>query len=176
MTAALAVLLAVLAAALGLPHSTNTAVPTPIGVGLRYTLAPGPPRAGLRDPCLAGRTARFATHVELFARGRAMLLPVGIGSAPGCRHSVWTSEPTGVIHVGAGTRDFGPVVCDLGTTTHVASAGGIPLPAAGARVPGWPAGRGVTRAACVLRPHGEVVVELGRYIPPHRFYLFPEGT
>ncbi len=107
MTAALAVLLAVLAAALGLPHSTNTAVPTPIGVGLRYTLAPGPPRAGLRDPCLAGRTARFATHVELFARGRAMLLPVGIGSAPGCRHSLWTSEPTGVIHVGAGTATLG---------------------------------------------------------------------
>ncbi len=28
----------------------------------------------------------------------------------------------------------------------------------------------------VLRAHSEVVVELGSYIPPHRFYLFPEGT
>jgi hypothetical protein len=175
MTAALAVLLAVLAMALGLHRSTNTAVPTPIGVGPRYALAAGPPSVGAADACIAGRSARFATHVELFARGRAMLIPVGVGVAPGCRHGLWTSEPTGVVHVATGSATLGRLFAVWGQplTTHrlagFTARSPVRVYVDGRRVSGPPGG-------VALRPHGEVVVELGRHIPPHRFYLFPEGT
>jgi hypothetical protein len=175
MTAALAVLLAMLATALGLPHSTNTAVPTPIGVGPQYTLAPGPPSVGAADACVPGRTARFAIHVELFARGRAMLLPVGVGVAPGCRHGLWTSEPTGVIHAAIRSATLGRLFAIWGQplTAHrlagFTSRQPVRVYVDGRRVSGTP-------GSVPLRPQGEVVVELGRYIPPHRFYLFPEGT
>jgi hypothetical protein len=30
-------------------------------------------------------------------------------------------------------------------------------------------------AAVPLRRHAEIVVEIGRYVPPHRFYVFAGG-
>ena len=152
MTAALAVLLAVLAAALGLPHSTNTGRPdsdrgrAPLyartGSAPRGTARPMPRRAHgpVRDPC-----GTVCTGAGDAAAGRHRKR-AGVSSQR-VDERADRSDPRRRRH-----RDFGPVVCDLGTTTHVASAGGVPLPAAGTRVPGWPAGRGVTRAAaCCVR-------------------------
>jgi len=49
------------------------------------------------------------------------------------------------------------------------AAGPVRVYVDGVRVHGSPQSVG-------LRPHSEVVVELGGYVPPHRFYIFPEGT
>lgn len=175
MTSALAVLLAVLAAAIGALASHDTAIPTPIGVGAGYTLAPGPPNQGVNDACVAGRSPRAAAHVELFARGRALLIPVGVGVGQGCRYSLWTSEPTGVVHLGSARPTLGRLFALWGQPLAGRRLAGftskqpVRVYVDGVRVHGDP---GRVR----LRAHGEVVVELGRYIPPHRFYLFPEGT
>ena len=175
MTSALAVLLAVLSAAFGMPNSSTAAVPTPIGVGTAYTLAPGPPSRGVGDACTTGRSAVSAAHVELFAHGRALLIPVGVGVGQGCRHSLWTTEPTGVIHMSGGAATLGQLFAIWGqplSRSRLAgftAAGPVRVYVGGRRVHGPP-------GAVALRPHSEVVVELGGYVPPHTFYVFPEGT
>lgn len=175
MTSPLAVLLAVLSAAIGVLNSSTTAVPTPIGVGTAYTLAPGPPLSGTGDACTAGRVADSAAHVELFAQGRALLIPVGVGVGHGCRRSLWTTEPTGVIHMSGGEATLGRLFAIWGQPlSHnrlagFTAAGPVRVYVDGVRIHEPP-------QSVALRPHSEVVVELGGYVPPHRFYIFPEGT
>lgn len=175
MTSPLAVLLAVLSAAIGVLNPSTAAVPTPIGVGAAYTLAPGPPLRGAGDACASGRSAVSAAHVELFAQGRALLIPVGVGVGQGCRHSLWTTEPTGVIHMSGGEATLGRLFAIWGqplSRHHLAGFTGarpVRVYVDGVRIQGSPQSIG-------LRPHSEVVVELGGYVPPHRFYIFPEGT
>ena len=149
MTSAMAVLLAVLSAAIGVLNRSTTAVPTPIGVGAAYTLAPGPPLSGAGDACTAGRSAVAAAHVELFAQGRALLIPVGVGVGRGCRHSLWTSEPTGVIHISGGGATLGRLFAIWGQPlahnrlAGFTAAGPVRVYVDGVRVSGTPAvGRG----------------------------------
>ncbi len=167
----LAALVALLA---GAPDHMQLPVPTPIGVGPAYTLAPGPAKAGA-GTCLPHRRAVSAAHVELFARGRALLLPPGIGVGDGCRYAVWTSEPTGVIHVarpGLTLRDLFAVWGQPLARHRLAgfdSATPVRAYVDGRRVRG-PVGD------VRLGRHAEIVVELGHWIAPHSFYVFPEGT
>ena len=166
-------------------------VATPIGRGPAFELGTGAradrgaPIAGLRCAAAAGRWQD--AHVEVFARGRVLLLPPGIGvarprQATGaairggrCSYPVRTTDPTGVVRYRPGR---GLVLADL------FAVWGQPLgrhrvcgfrAAAAVRV--YVGGRRVTGApgAVPLRRHAEIVVEIGPYVPPHRSYVFAGG-
>src|SRR5919206_1398323 len=95
-------------------------IPTPIGVGPRYH-PPAAPAGVLRGEPVEGLRCRadgprFGIHVELFAHGRVVVVPAGIGvAAPrrragafvrprGCSYAVRTTGPTGVLEIRRGTR------------------------------------------------------------------------
>lgn len=146
-------------------------IPTPIGFGPRYQLAPGPPDQGTRVTCRRVETESQQAHVELFANKFVLLLPKGIGAGGGCSYPVSTREPTGVVEFVPAAK---PTLGDL------FDVWGQPLSARGfagfrGRVSAWVGGRrwrGDVRAI-PLRRHAEIVVEVGGYIPPHTFFLFP---
>ena len=163
-------------------------IPTPIGFGPRYRLDPAPAAvvhaaAVGRFACSAGSPRRELAHVELFANGRVLLLPAGIGMAPPlerngayvtgarCSYPVRTAQPTGVVEFVAGA---GLTVGDL---FRIWGQPLEPRRLAGFRgaVGAWVGGRrwrGDPRAI-PLRRHAEIVLEVGGYIPPHTFFLFP---
>jgi hypothetical protein len=165
----------------GLPQSV---IPTPIGVGPGYRLAPGAHRlAGLR--CSARPARRFGVHLELFARRRVVIVPAGIGQrAPlgrrgrrlvgACSLPLRTAEPTGVVEIAAGARPLtlGDLFRVWGQPLGARRLGPFRAP-----VRAWVGGRAwhgpVT--AIPLGRHAEIVVEAGGFIPPHPAYLFPAG-
>jgi len=128
-------------------------IPTPIGVGPRYH----PP--AVHAPCPRPPAQRM--HLELFANGRVVLIPTGIGC--------WTRDPTGVVHHrrGATLADFFRAWRQkLGPRRLLSFAGPVLAFRNGVHVHGDP-------ARIPLRDGDEVVLEIGGYIPPHRSYLFP---
>jgi hypothetical protein len=151
-------------------------IPTPIGFGRRYQLASGPPMAHVRLGCSPANTTKQAeqAHVELFANKRVLLLPKGIGAGEGCTYAARTSEPTGVV-------DFIPAAKP--TLGDFFDVWGQPLSTRGfagfrGAVSAWVGGRrwhGDVRGI-PLRRHAEIVVEVGGYIPPHTFFLFPRRS
>jgi hypothetical protein len=165
--------------------------PTPIGRGPMYRPPPGAvATSGApigRFRCgPAGPTGDVA-HVEVFARGRVVIIPPGVGvgspqlsgaSVVGgrCRYPVSTADPTGVVQVARGVH---------ATLGSLFAIWGQPL--GGHRVCGFRSRRPVVvyvdgrrwagRARAVpLHPYSEVVVEIGRRVPPHTTYLFPESA
>ena len=181
---------AVAAVAHARPHGDPEAmpVPTPIGVGPNFTLAAGPPAAVPGLGCTTGRRSRRSVHVELFARGRALLLPAGIGvgrprrMAAGtvvggrCRYPLATLDPTGTVRIAVSrTMHLGDLFRVWGQplTAHrlcgFRSAAPVRVYVDGRR---W---RGAVRAI-PLRRHDEIVVEIGPYVRPHARYVFPEGV
>lgn len=162
-------------------------IPTPIGVGPQFRLARAPQRVLDGAPvgrfrCTASPAQRVSVHIELFANGRVLLLPAGVGMAPPlrrdgayvvrsrCSYALRTTAPTGVVEVAPRTS---ATVGDLfrlwgqpltrsrlaGFRGHVrAYVGGVP----------W---RGDVRAIPLER-HAQIVLELGDYVRPHRFFLF----
>ena len=162
-------------------------IPTPIGAGPRYhpPAAPAPVLRGSplgRFGCEATPTPRTRVHVEVFANRRVLIVPAGIGMAAPlvqdgayvvrarCSYAVRTRAPTGVVEVVRGRA------VTIGDLFHV---WGQPLMRgrmAGfdGRVRAYVAGtrwRGDVRAI-PLRPHAQIVLEVGGYVPPHRFFLF----
>jgi hypothetical protein len=145
-------------------------IPTPIGFGPRYRLDSGPP-AKTRLACVAAEATREVAHVELFANKLVLLLPKGIGVGRGCNYPLRTTAPTGVVEFVPAER---PTLGDL------FDIWGQPLSARGfagfhGTVSAWVGGkrwRGDVRAI-PLRRHAEIVVEVGGYVPPHTFFLFP---
>ena len=128
-------------------------------------------------------------HVELFARGRVVIMPAGIGVARpwarsgayvlprGCSYATRTLEPTGVIEVRRGSHltlgDFFRIWGQPLSATRLAgfkTTGSAPVRAyvAGRR---W---RGSLRSI-PLRRHAQIVLELGPFITPHRAFLFRPG-
>jgi hypothetical protein len=185
--------LLLLASLLGTAPAPSPPVATPIAVGPRYQLpaTTGATRRAAALGTLACRPAKrvlHMAHVELFVRGRAVLLPAGIGVAPPaplsagrvlggrCRYPVSTADPTGVISVNqAGRRTLGQLFRiwgqPLGNHRLLGFRSHAPLRAfVGGRA--WH--RDVRRIP--LRGRSEIVIELGRLIPPHSFYLFSEPT
>jgi hypothetical protein len=190
-----AVLLLLLAALVGSPSSSTRQmpVPTPIGVTAGYRVQPATTATRGGDPvggfiCRIGGGRGFPVHVELFVHGRALLLPAGIGiAAPfreadgtvtplGCTYPFFTIDPTGVVEVTAG----GP-----STLADVFRIWGQPLTRH--RLLGFRSRRPLTAFVdgrrwhgdprrIALRPRSEIVVELGRLVAPHSFYLFPAGA
>jgi hypothetical protein len=190
----IAIVLGVLASLLGgSPPAGHQAAAmpemTPIGVGARFRLpAAGPAvrhRAAVGGLSCSQPAARVAAaHVELFANGRALLLPPGIGVAPpvarvgarivsgGCGYPLRTLDPTGVVWLGRGRG------LTLGSLFKV---WGQPLRShrlAGfrSRSPVRVYVDGVRRTGSAgstpLTNRAEIVVEIGRYIRPHTMFGF----
>jgi hypothetical protein len=188
--AALRLLAAALLGGVGPPHAPAP-VATPIGRGPAFELTTGAradrgvPIAGLRCKAAAGRWED--AHVEVFARGRVLLLPPGIGVA-GPRHAVGaairggrcsypvrTTDPTGVVRYRPGRAlELGDLFAVWGQALSrhrvcgFRSAASVRVYVGGRRVAGGP-------GAVPLRRHAEIVVEIGPYVPPHRFYVFAGG-
>jgi hypothetical protein len=168
-------------------------VPTPIGVGPRFhpRAAPnavlrGQPIRGMR--CRSGGR-RFGVHLEVFARGRVVIVPPGIGvAAPrarvgayvrprGCTYPTRTLEPTGVVEVRRGDRlTLGDLFAVWGQPLSATRLVGFSTRRS-APVRAYVAGRrwrGSPRTIPLLR-HAQIVLELGRYIAPHSSFRFRRG-
>ena len=155
----------------------------PIGHGPAFAPPARGPVLGRCRPVL-GR--RVGVHVEVFAANRVVLVAAGIGvrgpvrrlegriSAARCFGELVTLEPTGVVLLAPGTR---ATVADLfrswgrplGPRRLLSFTGRVRVYLGGRRVR-EPAGR------VSLTPHGEIVLEVGPYVPPHASYHFPPGA
>ena len=153
-------------------------LPTPIGIGPRFHLNAVSPAVGRSAPigrfrCRRRSGARTVAHVELFALRRVLILPAGIGtSRKRCSYAVRTREPTGVLEfVSAADLTLGDLFNVWGqplTRTHMAGfRGEVRVYVAGHRRRGDP-------RSVPLTPHGQIVLEVGGYVPPHPSFLFPE--
>ncbi len=164
------------AAALVLPPSVH---PWPIGSGPGYfppartaTVAAGKPVAGLR--CGSPGTA-FRIHLELFANRKVVVVPAGIGVSGSCVYPVRTTNPGGVVEVARGAKlhvaDLFRVWGQPLATRRLAGFSSTRLVRAyvGGQLVRGPIG------AIPLAPHAEIVLELGPYLVPHSFFLFPGG-
>jgi hypothetical protein len=167
--------------------------PTPIGRGPRFHPPPAPAavvRGDRLGDLRCGRNQpRFGIHLEVFARGRVVVVPSGIGVARpfardgafveprGCTYPVRTRAPTGVVEVARGrTLWLGDLFDVWGqplARTRLAGFTTTTRRPVRAYVGGrrW---RGALREI-PLRRHAQIVLELGAYIPPHRRFLFPSG-
>jgi hypothetical protein len=167
------ILLAALAAFSG--GGDPSIVPIPIGPGPRYRppaiVRDGAPVGALR----CGKPGKtFRVHIELFAQRLVVVVPKGIGIArSGCVYPARTLVPTGVVEVERGAKlTLGDLFRiwgrKLGTHSLLTFRSKQPVQAfvAGRRWDG-PAGE------IPLAPNGQIVVEIGGYVPPHKTYLFP---
>ncbi len=178
---------------LGLVVGT-TPIPTPIGVGRLFH--PGPSNTAVtrgspvgRLTCSAPEQRRAGIHLEVFAHGRVVIVPAGIGIAPPlrrngvyvlfgrCSYPVRTREPTGVIEIDRTQRlTLGDFFAVWGRPLTARRLLGFSAAAAD-RVRAYVNGRrwrGDARTI-PLRRHDEIVLEVGPAIPPHVSYRFPKG-
>ncbi len=149
--------------------------PWPVGPGPRYQ----PPAAAKPAPGLAcgPRAPSFRVHLELFAGRKVIIVPAGIGAVAqsGCVYPLSTAGPDGVVSVARGRAlTLGDLFRVWGQPLGAHSLAGFtsrtPLRAyVGGRLVKGPV------AAIRLTPHAQIVLELGGYVPPHPFFLFPGG-
>jgi hypothetical protein len=155
----------------------------PIGRGAAFH---PPARGPVPGECRSDLGAREGAHVELFARNRVALVAAGIGvrgpvthsggriTAARCYGDLVTLEPTGVVLVRRGVpatladlfRAWGQTL-----TSHrlLSFHGRVRVYVDGRARPGPP-------GTVTLRRHGEIVLEVGPYVPPHPAYHFPPGA
>jgi hypothetical protein len=169
------------------PPAALLAEARPIGRGARFQPRAAGPVVG---PCRRSLGRREGVHVELFAADRVVLVAAGIGTRPprrlsegrissaSCYGELVTLDPTGLVLVRAGSQ---PVLADLfrawgqplssrQLASFSASArGSVSVFIDGRRWAGTP-------DQVPLRPHSEIVLEVGPHVPPHRAYTFPPGT
>jgi hypothetical protein len=172
--------------------ASPSVIPVAVGAGAAFrpparpaAVAAGQPVGELR--CRADGS-RFAVHVELFARGRAVVVPAGIGVADpsrshlgtvvagGCSYPLRTLTPTGIVGVRVGSMlrlaDLFRIWGQPLTATRLGpfrSAAPVRAYVGGKRYPGDVARLPLTSGA-------EIVLELGAYVPPHPSFLFPKGS
>jgi hypothetical protein len=155
----------------------------PIGDGARFHPPVRGPEVGA---CRRGLGPRQEAHVEVFAAGRVLIVPAGVGLrrpldvSPGrvigarCYGAVVTLDPTGLVLVRPGSplqlsdlfRAWGQRL----TPSRLAAFSG--------RVRAFVDGRSWTGApaSVPLAEHAEIVLEVGPYVPPHASYAFPPGV
>jgi hypothetical protein len=193
MTALAVAVRLLVAALLGAAHPATGPAPvvTPIGRGARFDLPTGA-RADRgaaigRLRCTAPGGGWADAHLEVFARGRVVIVPPGVGIAlprrqvgaavrgGRCWYPVRTTDPTGVIRYRPGRRlVLGDVFAIWGQPLMpnrlcgFRSRAGVRVYVDGRRWAGRP-------AALPLRRHEEIVVEIGRAVPPHAAYVFVDG-
>lgn len=108
-------------------------------------------------------------HLELFANGFAVVVParVGVRSAH-CRAHTWTTTPTGVVRFDRAAT-LGELFAvwgePIGPRRLLSFRGTVSVFRNGLRVRGDP-------GSIRLRGGDEVVVETGRFVPPHASYVF----
>jgi hypothetical protein len=142
-----------------------------------------------RLECSRVERKRYATHLEIFAHRRDLVIPAGIGIAPPrkrdgayvrggrCRYPVRTVEPTGLIEIDEGTE---------ATLGDFFDLWGQPL--SRTRLLSFRARRGKSVSAFVngrrwrsdprtvpLQRHAAIVLEVGGFFPPTRVFAFPPG-
>jgi hypothetical protein len=154
----------------------------PIGRGPRFQ---PPVRGPVIGACRRSLGPRFGVHVEVFAANHVVIIPAGVGigmrlaTAPGrgaarCYGAIVTLQPTGVVLVRAGTTaTIGDLFRSWGqplSATRIASF-------RGGGVRAFRDGRPSSRPArsIMLARHGEIVIEIGPHVPPHRAFTFPPG-
>jgi hypothetical protein len=159
----------------------------PIGRGPRFR----PPATGpVVGACARALGPRYGVHVEVFGANRVVIVPAGIGIRPpvglsagrissaGCYGSLVTLDPTGLVLVRPGS---GVSLSDL------FRAWGQPLSPRRLASFTAPGHRPITvfvdgrrwngsLGRVPLTRHGEIVLEVGPYVPPHSAYTFPQGT
>lgn len=186
-----AVVGALLSACGAATNTTSTAIPAslirearPIGRGPRFE----PPATGpVIGPCKTTLGPRVGVHVEVFAANRVVVIPAGIGTRPPralsegrvsrarCYGALVTIDPTGVVRVGVANRlTLAALFHSWGqplSSTRLASfrARTVAVFVDGRRWRGPP-------GAVALKPHAEIVLEVGPHVPPHSSYTFPPGT
>lgn len=159
----------------------------PIGAGSRFHPAARGPVVGA---CRGRLGPRIATHIELFAANRVVVVPAGIGvrsaqvGASGtvtrarCFGEIVTLDPTGVVLARAHARlTVADVFRSWGLPLSVSRVG--PFRAgAGARVRVFVGGRPWRGrpGGVPLLEHGEIVLEVGPRVPPHTSFVFPRGS
>src|SRR5262249_433523 len=119
-------------------------------------------------------------HLELFANGRVVVIPTGIGlrgtrTTAGrvigaqCRARVWTLDATGVLRFSRPTT-LGDLFAvwgrRLGRGRLVGLRGAVRVYRDGQRVQ-------VDPRSLVLRDRDQVVLQVGPFIQPHSSYRFP---
>jgi hypothetical protein len=175
----------------GAPHEP----PVPrFGHGPEYRFAPSGAAATAARPiaglhCRRGTSVRSGVHLEVFANRRVVVIPAGIGVAPPrvrrgayvtggrCRYPARTLEPTGVIEVERGSKLALGSFFDLWgqplSRERLLGFRASPGRRVAAFVDGRP-WRGDPRAI-PLRPHAQIVLEVGGHFPPNKSYVFPPG-
>jgi hypothetical protein len=157
------------AAALGGDPSVT---PIPIGADARFR--PAARTAAASTIACSNTKPLFRIHLELFAEGRVIVVPEGIGRGDaGCSGVARTTAPGGVVEVSRRNATLGDLFRIWGETLSprrlLSFSGAVRVYIAGHLVKSDP-------REVVLTPHAELVLEAGPVIPPHRFYLFPKGT
>jgi hypothetical protein len=162
--------------ALVLPPSVH---PWPIGPGAAYVPPARPALVAAGKPVGVLRCgpagAAFRIHLEVFANRKVVVIPSGIGVSGSCVYPVRTTAPGGVVEVARGaTLHVADIFRMWGQRLGVrrlasfSSARAIRAYVGGKLVEG-------TAGAIPLTPHAEIVLELGGYVAPHPFFLFPGG-
>jgi len=141
------------------------------------------PQAPTRvSDCRTDRMLVGRAHVELFAFGRIVVVPAGIGIAKGrregayvlggsCRARLWTHEPTGVLELGSSGLRLGDLFAVWGQPLGRDGMLGFHAPV---RV--WLDGKAwrAPPASAPLAHRAQIVVQAGRPLAPvHRTYVFP---
>ncbi|HZV73101.1 MAG TPA: hypothetical protein VFF79_05230 [Conexibacter sp.] len=169
-------------------------VPVPAGHGAGFQLAPRSTAVGHasaigRLRCAPRLGARVLAHVELFAAGRVVPIPPGIGVAPPlvrrgayvsggrCSYPIRTTEPTGLLELDSDVHlSLGDLFAIWGqplSRTRLAAF----RTTARAPVRAYLDGRRWRRdpRTMPLSAGAVVVLEVGRYLPPHARYSFPRA-
>ncbi|CAB4685031.1 unannotated protein [freshwater metagenome] len=147
-------------------------VPTRIGSGARFRPA-AQTTATPSYLCVSSRS-HFRVHLELFAEGRALVVPSDIGRRSAtCVAEVRTVAPGGIVQVGRAGLTVGDLFRvwgqRLAPNRLLAFVGAVRVYVAGHRVPG-------DVRTVELTPNAQIVLEVGPLIPPHSFFLFPKGS
>jgi len=139
--------------------------PTPIGAAPQFH-----PPAATHPIGLRCSGPRHGVHLELFARNRVVIVPAGISSR--CLRTRW---PIGVIEA-RGRQTLGDFFRVWGQPLSPTRLAGFRTTAA-RPVRAYVSGRRWRGrlGAIPLTPHAQIVLELGRYVPPKKIFLFPRG-